>query len=55
MVCAGYEDFDFRSVYQTLFNFMTVELSAFYFDIRRMRYIGDPMTAQHDGATPLWT
>ena len=34
MVCAGYEDFDFRRVYQTLFNFMTVELSAFYFDIR---------------------
>ncbi|MEC8518878.1 MAG: isoleucine--tRNA ligase [Pseudomonadota bacterium] len=42
MVRAGYEDFDFRHVYQTLFNFMTVELSAFYFDIRKDALYCDP-------------
>ncbi|ERL46380.1 phosphoadenosine phosphosulfate reductase protein [Candidatus Micropelagos thuwalensis] len=42
MVRAGYEDFDFRRVYQTLFNFMTVELSAFYFDIRKDALYCDP-------------
>ena len=42
VVRAGYEDFDFRRVYQTLFNFMTVELSAFYFDIRKDALYCDP-------------
>ncbi|HAK98772.1 MAG TPA: isoleucine--tRNA ligase, partial [Rhodobiaceae bacterium] len=41
-VRAGYEGFDFRRVYQTLFNFMTVELSAFYFDIRKDALYCDP-------------
>ena len=42
VVRAGYEEFDFRRVYQTLFNFMTVELSAFYFDIRKDALYCDP-------------
>ncbi|MDU8911819.1 isoleucine--tRNA ligase [Aestuariicoccus sp. MJ-SS9] len=31
----GYAAFDFQGVFQQLFNFATVELSAFYFDIRK--------------------
>ena len=31
----GYARFDFQGVFQALFNFATVELSAFYFDIRK--------------------
>ncbi|KAB2882323.1 MAG: isoleucine--tRNA ligase [Albidovulum sp.] len=31
----GYERYDFQGVFQTLFTFCTVDLSAFYFDIRK--------------------
>jgi isoleucyl-tRNA synthetase len=31
----SYDEFDFKRVFSQLFNFMTVELSAFYFDIRK--------------------
>lgn len=31
----GYERFDFQGVFQTLFQFCTVDLSAFFFDIRK--------------------
>ena len=31
----GYAAFDFQGVFQSLFNFCTVDLSAFYFDIRK--------------------
>ncbi|MEL6411511.1 MAG: isoleucine--tRNA ligase [Pseudomonadota bacterium] len=31
----GYASYDFQGVFQALFNFCTVELSAFYFDIRK--------------------
>ncbi len=31
----GYTTYDFQSVFQTLFQFCTVDLSAFYFDIRK--------------------
>ncbi len=34
-VRAGYASYDFQGVFQQLFNFCTVELSAFYFDIRK--------------------
>ena len=34
-VRAGYAGFDFQSVFQSVFTFATVELSAFYFDIRK--------------------
>lgn len=35
LVQTGYDNFDFKRVFAQLFNFMTVELSAFYFDIRK--------------------
>ncbi len=35
MVEEGYNAFDFKKVFAELFRFMTVELSAFYFDIRK--------------------
>ena len=31
----GYASYDFQGVFQALFNFATVDLSAFYFDIRK--------------------
>ncbi|MEJ5218464.1 isoleucine--tRNA ligase [Cognatishimia sp. D5M38] len=31
----GYQAFDFQGVYSAIFNFATVDLSAFYFDIRK--------------------
>ena len=31
----GYEAYDFQGVFQAVFNFATVELSSFYFDIRK--------------------
>ena len=34
-VKAGYRAFDFQGVFSAVFNFCTVELSAFYFDIRK--------------------
>ncbi|MDV7270775.1 isoleucine--tRNA ligase [Thioclava sp. A2] len=38
----GYAAFDFQGVFQTLFNFCTVDLSAFYFDIRKDALYCDP-------------
>ncbi|MDG1006687.1 MAG: class I tRNA ligase family protein, partial [Alphaproteobacteria bacterium] len=35
LVRDNYSHFDFRKIFQALFNFMTVDLSAFYFDIRK--------------------
>ncbi len=35
IVNKGYEAFDFKRVFAQLFNFITVELSAFYFDVRK--------------------
>jgi isoleucyl-tRNA synthetase len=34
-VRAGYARFDFQGVFQAVFNFATLDLSAFYFDIRK--------------------
>ena len=34
-VRTGYQSFDFQGVFSAVFNFATVELSAFYFDIRK--------------------
>ncbi|TGN61778.1 isoleucine--tRNA ligase [Paracoccus liaowanqingii] len=31
----GYDQFDFQGVFQTLFQFCTLDLSAFYFDVRK--------------------
>lgn len=35
LVRENYHAFNFRKIYQALFNFMTLDLSAFYFDIRK--------------------
>jgi isoleucyl-tRNA synthetase len=35
VVTKGYDGFDFKRIFAQLFNFLTVELSAFYFDIRK--------------------
>lgn len=35
LVRTAYTRHDFRRVYQNLFNFMTIDLSSFYFDIRK--------------------
>ena len=35
LVRKGYDEFDFKRVFAQVFNFMTVDLSAFYFDIRK--------------------
>jgi len=42
IVQKGYDEFDFKRVFAQLFNFMTVELSAFYFDIRKDALYCDP-------------
>lgn len=35
LVRQGYNDFDFKRVFSALFHFATIDLSAFYFDIRK--------------------
>ncbi len=47
LVRKGYDDFDFKRISQALFNFATVDLSAFYFDIRKDALYCDP----YDGLT----
>ncbi|MDE4132731.1 isoleucine--tRNA ligase [Phaeobacter sp. QD34_3] len=41
----GYKAFDFNGVWQAIFNFATVDLSAFYFDIRKDALYCDGDTA----------
>ena len=42
----GYKDFDYKRVFSTLFTFMTVDLSAFYFDIRKDALYCDPYSSE---------
>ncbi|SDI65787.1 isoleucine--tRNA ligase [Lutimaribacter saemankumensis] len=49
-VRAGYAAFDFQGVFQQLFNFSTVDLSAFYFDIRKDALYCDGDTARRRAA-----
>jgi isoleucyl-tRNA synthetase len=50
-VLAGYEKYDFQSVYQTLYNLVTVTLSARYFDIIKDRlYIFAPKSLERRSA-----
>lgn len=46
----GFEAYDFQGVYQQIFNFATVELSAFYFDIRKDALYCDGDTARRRAA-----
>ena len=41
----AYEDFDFKRAYAALLNFMTNDLSAFYFDIRKDTLYCDPWSS----------
>ena len=45
LVRENYNEFDFRKIYQAIFNFMTVDLSAFYFDIRKDTLYCDAATS----------
>jgi len=45
IVRAGYDAFDFKRVFSQVFNFMTVELSAFYFDVRKDALYCDPQSS----------
>ena len=45
LVRKAYNDYDFKRVFHALSNFMTVELSAFYFDIRKDALYCDPVTS----------
>jgi isoleucyl-tRNA synthetase len=50
-VLAGYENYDFQAVYQTLYNLVTVTLSARYFDIIKDRlYIFAPKSVERRSA-----
>lgn len=46
----GYAKYDFQGVFQTLFNFCTIDLSAFYFDIRKDALYCDGDTLQRRAA-----
>ncbi|WP_306155657.1 isoleucine--tRNA ligase [Roseovarius sp. MMSF_3281] len=50
VVRTGYDAYDFQGVFQQLFNFATVELSAFYFDIRKDALYCDGDTARRRAA-----
>jgi isoleucyl-tRNA synthetase len=50
VVRKGYDAYDFQGVFQQLFNFATVELSAFYFDIRKDALYCDGDTARRRAA-----
>lgn len=46
IVRKGYDDFDFKRVFAQVTNFMNVELSAFYFDIRKDALYCDPISSE---------
>jgi len=45
LVRRGYHDFDFKRVFSALFHFATIDLSAFYFDIRKDALYCDPASS----------
>ena len=49
-VRAGYQAFDFQGVFSAVFNFATVDLSSFYFDIRKDALYCDGDTARRRAA-----
>jgi isoleucyl-tRNA synthetase len=51
LVREAYAAFDLKRVYFALFNFMTVDLSAFYFDIRKDRLYCDPASSKERHAS----
>ncbi len=55
VVREAYEAFDFKRIYFALFTFMTNDLSAFYFDVRKDRLYCDPASskARHAALTVI--
>ncbi|MBS8228684.1 isoleucine--tRNA ligase [Vannielia litorea] len=54
VVRKGYDAYDFQGVFQAVFNFATVELSSFYFDIRKdALYCDGPSLRQRAARTVL--
>ncbi|MFB9151209.1 isoleucine--tRNA ligase [Roseovarius ramblicola] len=49
-VKTGYDAYDFQGVFQQIFNFCTLDLSAFYFDIRKDALYCDGDTARRRAA-----
>ncbi len=49
-VRTGYAAYDFQGVFQALFTFATVDLSAFYFDIRKDALYCDGASPRRDAA-----
>jgi isoleucyl-tRNA synthetase len=45
-VRASYADFDYKRIFAALNQFMTVDLSAFYFDVRKDTLYCDPISSQ---------
>jgi isoleucyl-tRNA synthetase len=52
----GYEDYQFHQVYNALYNFCTVDMSAFYLDILKDRLYtcATHSPARHSAQTALW-
>ena len=46
-----FEDYDFHNLYKELLNFCTVDLSAFYFDIRKDTLYCDPINSEKRKST----
>lgn len=49
----GYGAFDYKRIFSTLFNFLTIDLSAFYFDVRKDVLYCDPYSSVRRKAA-LW-
>ncbi len=45
LVAKSYGDFDYKRIVSSLFNFMTLDLSAFYFDVRKDALYCDPASS----------
>ena len=41
----GYREYDFKAVFSSVLNFMNIELSAFYFDVRKDALYCDPKSS----------
>jgi isoleucyl-tRNA synthetase len=50
LVRASYADFDYKRIFAGLNQFMTVDLSAFYFDVRKDTLYCDPISSQKRNA-----
>jgi isoleucyl-tRNA synthetase len=46
LVRKAYADFDYKRIFATLSHFMTTDLSAFYFDVRKDALYCDPISSQ---------